>query len=207
MSRVKVSLLIALLVIIGTALICGAAAVDPYKIETVGGHVVLYTIHRGGRETHRDAISKLYALAKETEMKIEGNLTLVALNNPLRADGKHMLTEIRIPVHQDALLKDNYALLKDALLKHAGALGAMTDVKTLQPYKVLLYEKQPEDKIGIKHLLKLYKSLYEHVELRDKISIFGPQETFISSYDSGNYEKMRTDIKVPIWEDILPGGE
>lgn len=206
MSRVKVSLLIALVVIIGATLIFGQAAVDPYKIETVGGQVVLYTIHRGGRETHRDAISKLYALAKETEMEIEGNLTLVALNNPLRADGKHMLTEIRIPVHQDALSKDKYALFKDALLKHAGTLGTMSDVKLLQPYKVLLYEKQPEDKIGINDLFGLYRGLYKHADNRDKISIFGPQETFISSYDSGNYENMRTDIKVPIWEDILPGG-
>jgi effector-binding domain-containing protein len=195
MGRVKVSLLFAPVVIIGAALIIRAAEVDPYKIDTVGGETVLYTIHRGGRETHREAVRKLYALAEEKEMVIEGNLTLVALNNPLRQDGDHMLTEIRLPVAQDALLE------------HAGTLGAMTDVKTLPPYKVVVFEKSPVDKIGIKDLLRLYKHLYNYALLRDEISMFGPEETFISRYGSGDYEDMRTDIKVPIWQDTLPGGE
>jgi len=79
MSRIRVSLLCALIVAIGicVAILTAAAERDPFRRITVGEQVVLYTIHRGGRETHREAIGRLYALAEKMEMEIKGDLTLV----------------------------------------------------------------------------------------------------------------------------------
>lgn len=198
MSRIRVSLLCALIVAIGicVAILTAAAERDPFRRITVGEQVVLYTIHRGGRETHREAIGRLYALAEKMEMEIKGDLTLVALNNPFQADGRHMLTEIRIPVNQEALLK------------HAGTLDAMTDVKRLPPYNVLCFRRYPDEKIGRRDLLKLYEQLYRNALDRRIILMFGPEETFIGkSHELEDYVDMRTDIKVPMWKDILPGGE
>ena len=133
------------------------------------------------------------AVARKKGIKTKKSITLVALNNPLQQPGDHILTEIRIPVSRDAL-------------KHTGTFTSkMTDVKELPGCRVAVIEKRR----GISDVFLAYEDLYKYIGEREKISIYGPQETFSQDYDPNNYAQIKSEIKVVLWEvgELLPTGE
>ena len=74
-----------------------------FTIRQAPKEVVLYTICRGPYEKVGPSIGKLYALAGQKGIIPRGSAYYVYLNNPQRVSSQHYLTEIRIPVGQDAL--------------------------------------------------------------------------------------------------------
>ncbi len=189
MSR-KVIIFVFFLLVCCSVIGSGAAIFMP-DIRQENPQIVLYTVHRGAKQTLPAAIRKLRDIAKDKGIKTEKGITLVALNNPLQQPGDHILTEIRIPVNSDAL-------------KYTGKLGEMTDVKRLPGCSVAVLEKR----VGISDVFPYYENLYEYIRERERIPIYGPQETFSKDYDPNNYEKLKSEIKVVLWDGgLLPTGE
>jgi len=87
-------------------------------IRMVKPQTVLYTIYRGSYEDVGQTIGSLYALAVQKKIWPSGSIHFAYLNNPQHVSSEHWLTEIRIPVKEEAL-------------KPAGTLGEMTDIKKL----------------------------------------------------------------------------
>jgi len=152
-------------------------------IRQLEEQVVLYTIHRGGLDNIPSVVMNLFNLATEKGVYPGGPITFAYLNDFTRTSSEHWLIEIRLPVDKGAL-------------KLSGTLGEMTDVKTLSSVKMVATIK-PE---GMADPRPIYERLYAWMLKEHHMPTSGPQETFLTNAETGDYAQMKTEIKVPIWE-------
>lgn len=159
------------------------ASVDKPEVavRTIESQVVLYTIHRGSYEQIGMVIGQLFAKAAEHGIAPLGPVTFAYLNNPTKVSSEHWLTEIRIPVAQDAM-------------KLAGTLGKMTDVKTVSAQEVVVSIK-PET---MSDPGPVYNKLFAWINQEGYLPTDGPLEIFLSNAATGDYSQMKTEIMIPI---------
>jgi len=103
------------------------------------------------------------------------------LNNPATTPGERWLTEIRIPVDEDAL-------------KLAGTLGRFTDVKKAPGADVVAAIK-PE---GPATPESVYQKLYARMLRDGYMPTEGPSEVFLTNAQTGDYSKMRSEITTSV---------
>ena len=108
MTKVKAFALLSIAVCLTAVGIVEVWAKSPtdkpnFTIRQAPKDVVLYTIYRGPYEKIGPANGNLYALAGQKGIIPRGSAYHVYLNNPRRVSSEHWLTEIRIPVGQEAL--------------------------------------------------------------------------------------------------------
>jgi effector-binding domain-containing protein len=183
MSKVKMWFLVAALMAVSVVEIIAETTADKptFTIRKVEKQVVLYTIHRGGYDKVGPAISKLFALAGQKGIIPRGQVSYVYLNNPQYISSEHWLTEIRIPVGEEAL-------------KLADTLGEITDVKTLPAMEFAVTVK-PE---GQADPGPIYDNLYGWIVKQGYRAVDNACETFIGNATGGNYSQMKSEIMVPI---------
>ncbi len=191
MSRIKawcLFLAAAILVAVSVVEILAETATQEsaFSIRKVEGQVVLYTIHRGSYDKAGSVIGKLFALAGQKGIRPQGGVTFTYLNNPTRVSSEHWLTEIRIPVGEEAL-------------KLAGTLGEFTDVKTVPAAEVAVAIK-PE---GLADPGPLYVELTAWIFRQGYAHTDDPSEAFLTSAMGGDYSQMKTEIMIPI-EKLAP---
>lgn len=150
-------------------------------IRNVDKQVVLYTIYRGSYDKTGMAIDKLFALAGRKKISTRGPISYVYLNNPGHVSKEHWLTEIRIPVGEEAL-------------ELAGTLGEMTDVKAL-PALELVVAVKPKGQADPR---PIYDSLYAWLYKQGYVAAEDPMETFLTDAKGGDYAQMKTEIMVPV---------
>ena len=150
-------------------------------IRNVDKQVVLYTIYRGSYDRTGMAIGKLFALAGRKRISPRGPMSYVYLNNPEHVSKEHWLTEIRIPVGEEAL-------------KLAGTLGEMTDVKAL-PALELAVAVKPK---GQSDPRPIYDRLYAWIYKKGYVAAEDPMETFLTDEKGGDYAQMKTELMVPV---------
>ncbi len=192
MSRVKTLLLLFIAFGLTCILIMNVLAESPppdkpdVTIRKAPKEVVLYTIHRGPYDKVGPAIGNLFALAGQKGIIPRGAPYHVYLNNPQRVSSQHYLTEIRIPVGQEAL-------------KLTGSLGPMTDVKSL-PATDFAVAVKPE---GLADPSPIYNSLYKWILQEGYIVVSSPRELFLTNAMSADYTRMKTEIMIPV-QSLLP---
>jgi hypothetical protein len=165
-----------------------APAKPPFAIKNVEPQVFLYTLYRGSYDKVGPAIGKLFALAGQKQIIPRGPVCFVYLNNPMRVSSEHWLTEIRIPVGEEAL-------------KFAGTLGEFTDVKALPAHQVVVAEKpQGQADPG-----QIYDNLTTWVMKQGYIIDDGFSEEFAAGAQSADYSQMKTNITAPIKKLPKPG--
>lgn len=178
-------LVTAALIFAATSMIAAESAGDKptCTIRQVEEQVVFYTIHRGGLDNIPSVVMNLFNLAIEKGVYPDGPITFAYLNDFTRTSSEHWLIEIRLPVDKSAL-------------KLSGTLGKMTDVKTLSPVKMAVAVK-PE---GMADPRPVYERLYSWMAKQGHTPTSGPQETFLTNAESGDYAQMKTEIMVAIWD-------
>jgi len=153
-----------------------------FDVRTVNEQIVLYTIYRGPYNQMGQAVGKLFALAGQKGlMPPRGPVTYKYLNNPTLVSSEHWLTEIRIPVAEDAL-------------KLVGKLGNMTDVKKVPAMKMVVAVK-PE---GLADPGTVYNRLIIWIHRHNYAAIDGFREIFLTNMMSGDYSIMKSEIMVPV---------
>ncbi len=156
--------------------------VDSISIRKLDSQVVLYTIYRGRYDQMGPAIGKLFELAGQKGlMPPRGPVSGVYLNNPDLVASEHWLTEIRIPVAEEAL-------------KAAGTLGEMVDVKKLPAMEAAVVSKPK----GVEDPAELYKQMKEWLHKNDYAVLDNFMELFVTPSASGSYAEMETEIMVPV---------
>ena len=188
MSRVKIFSLVLMVVCLMAVGIVKVLAKSPtgkssFVIRKVKEQVVLYTIHRGSYDKVGPVIGRLYGLAGKKGIIPRGSAYHVYLNNPRRVSSEHWLTEIRIPVGKEAL-------------KFAGSLGEMTDIKNLPAVDMAVAVK-PE---GQADPGQIYSNLYRWILQEGYVVVDSAYEMFLTNAMSGNYEKMKTEIMIPVYK-------
>ena len=143
--------------------------------------VVLYTIHRGSYGETGQAIGDLYALAGNKGISLRGPACYVYLNKTNQVSSQHWLTEIRIPVSEDAL-------------EFAGTLGDMTDIKKLPEMEVAVAVK-PEGQVDP---CFIYEHLYVRIIQQGYMPMGSPREVFLTNFETDDYAMMKTEISIPI---------
>ena len=186
MENKKVLLLVLAVVIIVAAGVGISAKVsqdqDKFTVRQVKEQVVLYTIYRGNYDKVGPAIGKLFALAGQKGlMPPKGPVSFAYLNNPQMVSSEHWLTEIRIPVSEEAL-------------GQAGKLGEMTDVKKLPAMEVAVAVK-PE---GVADPAPIYDRLMKWRYKNKYIGVEAPIEIFLTNATSGDYTQMKAEIMIPV---------
>jgi effector-binding domain-containing protein len=186
MSKVKVlSLILLAMVLLAVSAIeifAEQAKEEPkITIRKLQQQTVLYTIYRGSYEKMGVAIGNLYALAGQKGVYPRGSMCCVYLNNPQYVSSEHQLTEIRIPVGEEAL-------------KLAGTLGEMTEVKTVPAMDVAVAVK-PE---GVADSSTIYKNLGLWMYKKGYAATEGPMEIFLTNSEAGNYAQMKSEIMIPV---------
>ncbi len=186
MNRPKVWLLLLVALtstVIVTVTIRGGQAVEKSEIviRQVKPQTVLYTIYRGDYDKVGQAIGSLYALAIQKKIWPSGSLHFAYLNNPEHVSKEHWLTEIRIPVREEAL-------------KLAGTLGEMTDVKKLPAMEVAVAVKPT----GQADPGPLYTNLGTWILKKGYIVDGGPCEKFLANAKTGDYSQMKSEIMIPV---------
>lgn len=142
---------------------------------------VLYTIYRGSYDKIGQAIGGLYALAGQKDIKPLGPLCCAYLNNPQHVSSEHRLTEIRIPVGEEAM-------------KLAGSLGEMTDVKAVPAMDVAVVVK-PE---GVADPGSLYEALGLWIHKEGYATEDGPIEVYLTGGAGMSYAQMKSEIMVAV---------
>jgi len=150
-------------------------------IRKLQPQTVLYAIYRGSYEKMGGAIGNLYALAGQKGVYPRGMMCFAYLNNPQYVSSEHLLTEIRIPVGEEAL-------------KLAGTLGEMTDVKNVPAMDVVVAVK-PE---GVEDPSPIYENLGLWIYKEGYTAIEGPMEVFLTNSPTGSYAQMKSDIMIPV---------
>lgn len=158
-----------------------AADKSDITIRRVQPQTVLYTIYRGDYDKVSQAIGRLYALAIQRKIWPAGPIHFAYLNNPEHVSSEHWLTEIRIPVKEDAL-------------KLAGALGEMTDIKKL-PAMTMAVATKP---VGLADSESVYARLDAWIFKQGYIVNGGPCEKFLANASTGDYARMKSEIMVPV---------
>ncbi|MBN1505882.1 MAG: GyrI-like domain-containing protein [Sedimentisphaerales bacterium] len=170
-----------------TAVIAGGlwAAANPaepsFEVRKTAESVVLYTIHRGPFDQVGATIRELMTMAAPKGLIPRGPISFMYLTNPELTPSAHWLTEIRIPVGEDAL-------------RLSGTLGKLTDVKKLAPIDVVVGTKSE----GMADPGPVYHKLYPWLLANSYVPIEGPREVFLTNAETSDYSKMRTEIMVPV---------
>ena len=187
MKKKKTWLLLFLVVLFLSVTVYKISAKSPQSkediaVRTVNEQIVLYTIYRGPYNQMGQAVGKLFALAGQKGlMPPRGPVTYKYLNNPTLVSSEHWLTEIRIPVAEDAL-------------KLVGKLGNMTDVKKVPAMKMVVAVK-PE---GLADPGTVYNRLIIWIHRHNYAAIDGFREIFLTNMMSGDYSIMKSEIMVPV---------
>ena len=185
MSRSKVWLLLAVLVSTATVTVSIWAGQSADKsgvtIRQVKPQTVLYTVYRGDYEKVGQAIGNLYALAVKNKIWPSGAVHFAYLNNPECVSSEHWLTEIRIPVREEAL-------------KLAGTLGEMTDIKKLPAMKMAVATKPAGQADSESTYVRLDAWIFKQGYVADD----GPCEKFLTNAKTGDYARMTSEIMVPV---------
>lgn len=150
-------------------------------VRDLPAQTVLYTIVRGHYQKTGPAVGRLFALAGKNGVRPTGSPTYAYLNNPTLVSSEHWLTEIRIPVGQDAL-------------KLAGTLGEMTDVKKMPAMTVAVAVK-PE---GMANPTPIYEKLHKWLLQKNYLAIEAPSELMLTNVFSGDYAQMKSEIMMPV---------
>lgn len=159
-----------------------AEKAETITIRKLESQVVLYAVYRGRYDQMGQAIGKLFELADQKGlMPPRGPVSGVYLNNPNLVAGEHWLTEIRIPVAEEAL-------------KAAGTLGEMVDVKKLPAMEAAVIKKPK----GVEDPADLYKQLTGWLYKNSYSAIDNVMELYGSPSASGGYAEMETEIMVPV---------
>ena len=155
---------------------------EPAKISVrkLEAQTVLYTVYRGPYDQIGKAIGELYGLAGKNQIIPRGAVTLVYLNSPAFVLPEHYLTEIRIPVGDEAK-------------KLAGTLGVMTDVKNLRPMEVAVVEKASGDM----DYTGIYSRLYGWIAKNGYSTADNMTEVFQST-GGGSFEQMKSELMLPV---------
>ena len=103
------------------------------------------------------------------------------LNNPQHVSSEHWLTEIRIPVIEEAL-------------KLAGTLGEMTDVKKLPAMTVAAAVKPP----GLADSASIHARLDTWIFKQGYITDENPYEKFLTNAKAGDYAQIKSEIMFPV---------
>jgi effector-binding domain-containing protein len=186
MKRRNVFLMLSL-VLLTAAAAAAQAGTDPNSkavkitVREMPAQIVLYTIVRGPYQKTGQAVGALYALAGQKGIRPMGPPTYTYLNNPNRVSSQHWLTEIRIPVSEDAL-------------KLAGTLGEMTDVKEL-PAVTAVTAVKPE---GMADPGPIYEKIYAWVRKNGYATVDSASEVFLTNANGGDYTTMKAEIVVPV---------
>jgi effector-binding domain-containing protein len=154
---------------------------DLVSVRQHPAQIVLYTVHRGSYEGAGHATGELFATAGRKGVMPRGPATFAYLNNPELVASEHWLTEIRIPVGEDAL-------------ELAGQLGAFTDVKRLPEMTVAVLRKEK----GQAEVAPLIDTLARWLRANGYVPLDAHTETFLSHSISGDYASMETEIAVPV---------
>lgn len=154
---------------------------DFIEVRKTKESVVLYTIHRGSFDKVGPAIGETIAAAAHKGVYPKGAIYFAYLNNPAMVSNEHWLTEIRIPVSDDAL-------------KLAGTLGQFTDVKRLPSMEMAVVIK-PE---GMATPEPVYQKLHAWMLQNGYMPTERPSEIFLTNGQSGDYSKIRSEILVPV---------
>lgn len=186
MSKLRVwSLLLLIMALIAISVVGisaeSTADQSAFTVRKAEKQVVLYTIHRGSYDKVGETIGKLFALASQKGIAPRGQVSYVYLNNPQYVSSEHWLTEIRIPVAEEAL-------------KLAGTLGEITDVKSL-PAMELAVAVKPE---GQADPGPIYDSLYTWIAKQGYRAVDNACETFLGGGMVVNYAQMKSEIMVPV---------
>ncbi len=186
MNRSKVWLFL-LVVLVSTSTVTVSIWADQVAdksgvtIRQVKPQTVLYTIYRGDYDKAGQAIGSLYALAIQKQIWPSGSLHFAYLNNPKHVSSEHWLTEIRIPVKEEAL-------------KHAGTFGEMTDVKKLPATTVAVAAKPAGQADSGPIYVRLDTWIFKH----GYAGIGGPCEKFLAKTATGDYARMKSEIMIPV---------
>ena len=151
------------------------------SIRKTEEEVVLYTIHRGSYGETGQVIGDLYALAGNKGISLIGPACYVYLNNPTQVSSQHWLTEIRIPVSEDAL-------------KVSGTLGSMTDIKMLPAMEVAVTVK-PEGQASSGCVCR---HLQNWIIKQGYMPAGSSREVFLTNFTNDDYSMMKTEISIPI---------
>ncbi len=186
MRNVLVLLLVVLLAVIAIKLFAEQTAGEPdFSMQKSEAQTVLYTVYRGPYEKVVKPIGELYALAAQKKIIPRGAISLVYLNNPYYTSqdnsGKHCLTEIRIPVSEEAM-------------QQAVTLGEMTDVKKLRSIEVAVMKKQIEQK----DYEAFFGKLYEQIAKKGYRPADNAIEIFKGDAMGGDYSRMKSEIMIPV---------
>jgi len=169
-------------VVIAVEIFAGQAEEKPeITVRKLQPQTVLYTIYRGSYDKIGEAIGNLFALAGQKGVYPRGSMCCVYLNNPQYVSSEHWLTEIRIPVGEEAL-------------KHAGTLGAMTDVKTIPAMDVAVAVKPK----GMADAGPIYEAFRLWMHKEGYVGVEGPIEVFLSNSQTGTYAQMESEIMWPV---------
>ncbi len=151
------------------------------SVRDVPEQVVLYTLHRGSYDAVGPTIGKLFGQVGQKGIMPSGPITFVYLNNPQLVSKEHWLTEIRVPVGEDAL-------------KLAGTLGDFTDVKRLPAMKVAVVQKPK----GVGDPGPVRERLNAWIRQQGYQAADAYGEVFLSNAATGGYAEMETEIVVPV---------
>jgi effector-binding domain-containing protein len=182
MSKMKLWLVLLVCLTVAAVRFCaGSLKESAFAVREVRSQIVLYTIYRGSYEQVGKTIGELYALAGSGGISPRGGAYFVYLNNPQNISSEHWLTEIRIPVAEDAL-------------KLTGALGKMTDVKELpETTMAVAVKREGQADSGL-----IYNNLNAWILKQGYVAIDSPCEKFLTNADAGNYTQMKSEIMVPV---------
>ncbi len=186
MSKVKVLSLILLAMVLSASsaieIFAEQANEEPkITIRKLQPQTVLYTIYRGSYEKIGGAIGNLYTLAGQKGVYPRGSMCCVYLNNPQYVSSEHLLTEIRIPVGEEAL-------------KLAGTFGEMTDVKNVPAMDVAVAVK-PE---GVEDPNTIYENLGLWMHKEGYAAAENPIEIFLTNSLTGSYAQTKSEIMIPV---------
>lgn len=150
-------------------------------VRRIEAQTVLYTIFRGDYKNVGPVIGRLYAIAGKNGIRPTGSPSCVYLNNPKLVSSEHWLTEIRIPVSEDAL-------------KLSGTLGEMTDIKKI-PSVTMAVVIKPE---GMADAAPVYEKLHKWMLQEKSIMTDSACEIMLTNSMSGDYSQMKSEIMVPV---------
>lgn len=185
-KKITIAVILSLIMLVVAAVVAQRTS-DPdstqseLSIRTVPAQTVLYTIVRGHYQKTGQAVGALYALAGQKGLRPMGSPTYTYLNNPKLVSSEHWLTEIRIPVGDDAL-------------KLAGTLGDMTDVKQIPTVTVVVAVKPA----GVPDPASIYEEIFTWLYKNGYRAADSPSEVFLANVASGDYAQMKSEIMMPV---------
>jgi effector-binding domain-containing protein len=176
-------LLAALAAFAGILTVCGQdeAPKPGVEVRQEAEQVVAYTVFRGNYDKIGPAIGQLFMKLGQNGITPQGRITFVYLNSAAITEPDHLLTEVRIPVGEEALEK-------------AGTLGDFTDVKSVPALEYAVIRKEP----GMGDPMGLRKALYAWVRENDYQTLDNCCERFLDPTPATDYIQMNNEIMVPV---------